>query len=146
MRNPVGDALKEWFEKIAPYDDYDLFWHYGMTIMGDPLVVLLSGEKDIHPPLDLSGIQMENHSLLLHEYVNVLSWNPNPLNDELGISGYRIYRIVDGDLQWLSDENENVREYFHRGIETGKRYLYGVASFRNDGSESYLALVEIFPD
>lgn len=39
---PIGVAFKEWFEAIYPYSEWDVFWHYGMTICGDPLISFLS--------------------------------------------------------------------------------------------------------
>lgn len=145
-RNSVGLALKIWFEMIAPYGDDDLFWHYGMTIMGDPLMVLRYNQKDVLPPVDLSVIQIENRSLLLNEHINVLGWNSNPLNNESEITGYRIYRLLEGDLRFLSEVSGEIKEYIHRGIEFGIRYIYGLSSVRYDGLESYPAFVEIFSE
>ncbi len=31
-----GQSLKEWFEAQAPYDASEVYWHYGMSIIGDP--------------------------------------------------------------------------------------------------------------
>jgi hypothetical protein len=143
-RYPIGLALKKWFEMIAPYDDYDLFWHYGMTILGDPMLVLLYQQRDVYPPVELDVSQVENRSLLLREYVNLVSWKSNPLNIETEISAYRIYWLSEGELQPISIVDGQTEEFFHRGVNNGARYIYGVASIRNDGLESFPALVEIF--
>jgi hypothetical protein len=47
---PFGTALKEWFEAEAPYDIWDVYWHYGMTIIGDPMICFLEdqGAADMH--------------------------------------------------------------------------------------------------
>ena len=34
----MGQALKEWFDTLAPYSETEIWWHFGMTIIGDPLV------------------------------------------------------------------------------------------------------------
>jgi hypothetical protein len=141
--NPVGVALKEWFEKIAPYDIYDLFWHYGMTILGDPLIRFIGKEENVYPPLNLSGSAAENHSLLLKEYVNVLNWNSNPANDKVEISGYRIYLVDEKGCDILADVGQDIREYIHRGVDYGQKYLYAVVSRGADGVESQPALIEI---
>jgi|GEM_PF-6082615 len=35
---PYGVAFKEWFEALAPYSASEISWHYGMTVLGDPMV------------------------------------------------------------------------------------------------------------
>jgi hypothetical protein len=35
-----GTAFKEWFEWEYPYDDTDISWFYGMTILGDPTLII----------------------------------------------------------------------------------------------------------
>jgi len=35
-----GTALKEWFEYEYPYDDTDKSWFYGITILGDPTLII----------------------------------------------------------------------------------------------------------
>lgn len=43
---PIGDgfsfgtAFKSWFEYEYPYDDSDMSWFYGMTILGDPTLII----------------------------------------------------------------------------------------------------------
>jgi hypothetical protein len=36
-----GEAFRQWFNYIAPYDDEELAWHYGMTIAGDPFLHMI---------------------------------------------------------------------------------------------------------
>ncbi|MCK4836296.1 MAG: hypothetical protein KAT17_06650, partial [Candidatus Aminicenantes bacterium] len=143
LGNPVGGALKEWFNQIAPYDPYDLFWHYGMTILGDPLMVMMSGEKDIYPPLNLNGSLEENFSFFLTEYINVLTWDPNPLNDGIAIVGYRIYLIEQDGVSLIQDLDLNANEFLHRFVDKSKKYVYGLVSFKTNGDESWPAIVEV---
>ena len=37
-----GSAFKQWFCSEYPYDDSDISWFYGMTILGDPTLVPIS--------------------------------------------------------------------------------------------------------
>ncbi len=53
--NPIGVAYKEWFEFLAPYDDSEKSWHYGMTILGDPLIKLNSGGNNHGPLANVGG-------------------------------------------------------------------------------------------
>jgi hypothetical protein len=36
-----GQAFRDWFNYIAPYDNEERAWHYGMTIAGDPFLAKL---------------------------------------------------------------------------------------------------------
>jgi hypothetical protein len=49
----IGQAYKEWFEYIAPYSDYEKSWHYGMTILGDPLIKFNAGNANHGPLVDI---------------------------------------------------------------------------------------------
>ncbi|MCK4250970.1 VWA domain-containing protein [candidate division WOR-3 bacterium] len=52
----VGQAFKEWFNALAPYSDNEISWHYGMTIIGDPLVTpCVKTDLDLVQVLDRSG-------------------------------------------------------------------------------------------
>jgi hypothetical protein len=53
----IGMAYREWFEYLAPYDDYEKSWHYGMTIIGDPLIKFNSGSGNHGPLLDAGSPQ-----------------------------------------------------------------------------------------
>ena len=37
----MGAALRSWFDYLAPYSVYEISWHFGMTVLGDPLVMLV---------------------------------------------------------------------------------------------------------
>ncbi|MBN2184489.1 MAG: T9SS type A sorting domain-containing protein [Candidatus Krumholzibacteriota bacterium] len=41
----IGQALSDWFNTIAPYDHAEIYWHYGMVITGDPLLVPVSESR-----------------------------------------------------------------------------------------------------
>ena len=131
--NSIGAAFKDWFEDIAPYDEWDLFWHYGMTISGDPMIVFLGV---IYPPLDFSGYRAENRSLSQAEYINVLSWTSNPKNSNKDIVGYRIYRVEQNDLSLLVDLSAETFEYLHRYLERDTVYTYAIVAVDDYGSES----------
>jgi hypothetical protein len=50
-----GTAFKEWFEYEYPYDTSDISWFYGMTILGDPTLIIHC-EKNFPPyGANLSG-------------------------------------------------------------------------------------------
>jgi len=35
----IGQAFKEWLDALAPYSSSEVYWHYGMVLLGDPLAV-----------------------------------------------------------------------------------------------------------
>jgi hypothetical protein len=35
-----GEAFRQWFDDLAPYEDDEIAWHFGMTIAGDPFLTL----------------------------------------------------------------------------------------------------------
>lgn len=43
----LGEAFRLWFESLAPYSADEIHWHYGMCIIGDPLI-----RPRVQPPLD----------------------------------------------------------------------------------------------
>lgn len=68
-----GEAFRQWFNYLAPYDNDERGWHYGMTIAGDPF---LTKRK---PTLFLS----------FHE--SIPQGNVPP-----GLSHYMLVKILDG--------------------------------------------------
>ncbi len=59
----IGKAFREWFDYISPYSNYEKSWHYGMTILGDPLITFNSGTVNHGPIVNVGS----NRSLLLTE-------------------------------------------------------------------------------
>jgi uncharacterized protein (TIGR02145 family) len=53
----IGEAYKEWFNYIAPFDDLERSWHYGMTLLGDPLVRFNSGSPNHGPLVNIGNMQ-----------------------------------------------------------------------------------------
>lgn len=56
MGKSMGQSFKEWFEALAPYSFSEICWHYGMTIIGDPLIAPCARDNlDMMQVLDRSG-------------------------------------------------------------------------------------------
>ena len=53
----IGQSFVEWFDYISPYQDLQKAWHYGMTIIGDPLIKFNSGSNNHGPLVDLGRNQ-----------------------------------------------------------------------------------------
>jgi hypothetical protein len=97
----------------------------------------------VKPPLLFSGQQYVNRSALQVEYLNQLTWQANPLNQN--IVAYRLYRVVDGQLQLLDELSGSTTSYMHRFVETRRMYDYAVRAVNNSGMEGLAASVSVQP-
>ncbi|MGE5740808.1 MAG: hypothetical protein ACM32H_02125 [Candidatus Aminicenantes bacterium RBG_16_66_30] len=74
-----------------------------------PLDVAIRGGLLFAPPLNAAVVRTSTRSLALLGRSNVLTWEPNPANDDLEIAKYRIYAVgpippSNGDLIVLPDD------------------------------------------
>lgn len=100
---------------------------------------------NIFPPLSLKAERAVNRSLLLREYVNVLSWRDDSRN--LSVSKFRVYRVTGGgrallaEIPWTS-ANTTYR-YLHRGINAQETYTYDVVGVSTLDRESAAATATV---
>lgn len=84
----------------------------------------------IYAPLNVSGTRTENWSLSYTEYIDVISWQPNPQNKN--IEKYRLYK-VDGNSQLiLADVDASSNEYWYRDI-TPSSCTYMIKAINSSG-------------
>jgi hypothetical protein len=107
----------------------------------NPITIIMDSDKSItanfirmiYPPLNFAGQKVLNRSLSQAEYINVLTWQPEPNN--VNIVKYRIYQI-DGDSQNLLVElNAGIFQYWHRRVEKEKEYMYAICALNDEGRE-----------
>ncbi len=105
-------------------------------------------EPTPYPPSGISGTRVENRSLLMTEYIDILRWEPNPLNQGENISKYRIYYYTDesGTMTkvLLGEVDSGTTEYLCRNAPGGNHRTYGIASVTYDNRESLPAASTIF--
>jgi len=115
----------------------------------NPLLVIMNSNKTIsasflrlvYPPLQLSGQKLLNRSVSQVEYINLISWSPNP--DNANIVGYRI-RQIEGNSEFLiADLNSSTFKYLHRKVEKNKTYTYSLVAVNNENREGDPAYVII---
>lgn len=143
---PIGVAFKTWFAAVAPYDNDDLSWFYGMSLIGDPLISFRNNDPSmpapVFPPLNVTISQQENRSFLVSETINIITWEINPVNQEFNhtIAAYRVYEVnAQGDVVELVGEiavGPEEIQFFHRGIDVSRTYRYGVSAVSDTGRES----------
>ncbi len=90
----------------------------------------------LFPPINFEMAQVRNKSLLQNEYINILSWNKNPLNDNKGVVSYKIYLFEDSNLIHLSTLSSSVFTYYHRNVEKRVEKTYVITSLNEKGEES----------
>jgi len=89
----------------------------------------------IFPPLNFKGVQSSNNTVFYREYVNHLSWEANPLNDD--ITHYRI--TIEFELngiettQILEIESTNF-EYTHHNVNPDTEYTYTLQAVNDNGT------------
>lgn len=99
-----------------------------------------------HAPRGVEGVMVKNRSLVLDEYMNVLSWQSHPQNQGANISGYRIYLYASPLKRYfLTEMGAGARMFWHwrQGIEKQWEYVYGIHSVTADGQESLPAMVVV---
>ncbi len=111
----------------------------GLT--GDDAVEVVM--DNIFPPLNLKAVKSVNRSLLLREYINILTWTDNSRNTN--VLKYRIYRTT-GDGRALVAEvpkapGGTLYRYLHRGVAVAQTYTYEVVGVGNLDREGIAASV-----
>jgi M6 family metalloprotease-like protein len=110
----------------------------GLSAEADVAVVM----DNIFPPRNLKAAKTVNRSLLLREYVNVLTWADDSRNTT--VSAYRIYRLIGNVGRALVAEvpkaaaNTTYR-YLHRRINGAEVYNYEVVGVGSSGREGLAA-------
>ena len=92
---------------------------------------------NIFPPVNLTATKSINRSLLLREYVNILTWADNSRNT--GVTMYRIYRVAAGSRALVAEvakaTGNTTYRYLHRGIDGTAVYAYEVVGVNGQGRE-----------
>lgn len=144
--NCLGRAFLSWFnDRLNSRDErgYVIGWHYGMVIIGDPMVAFvevpgLEADKNLpRPPLGFSVRREENRSLLMKEQIDLLKWAPNGANDPSKIIGYRLYQVTLTNLLSLANVDANTFQYFSR-LRGDSSRRYALAAVDIQGQESPL--------
>jgi len=115
-----------------------------------PLTVLMDRDKTItahfsetnlYPPLNFRGQKIANRSLVQVEYINNLTWEANPLNQNLNT--YRIYELRAEIPQLLAELGPTVFQYAHRSVERDKEYTYQISVVDSLGHEGPPATIKV---
>jgi M6 family metalloprotease-like protein len=96
---------------------------------------------NIFAPGDFRAVKSINRSLLLREYVNVLTWKDNARNASL--LKYRVYRVTGAGRELVVEMDKastnTTYRYLHRGISPSGTYVYEVVGVGNLNREGLAA-------
>lgn len=104
-----------------------------VTIIVDQNMSITANFRKIDPPSGLSVQQEFNRSLLAGEYINVLTWEPNPANTN--IDEYNVYFMLSGVPSQLGTVAADNRVYWHRAVDKTLSYTYLVSAVSDNGFE-----------
>ncbi len=109
----------------------------------NPVSLIMTSDKEIKanfleftvlPPLNLTGDKYQNRSLLQIEYVIVLKWESNPLNQD--IFRYNVYQLDGGKYELLAELNANTFSFTRRRVNDNKQYTFALTAINRDLEES----------
>jgi C1A family cysteine protease len=85
-----------------------------LTVVMDKDKTIIAAFRPILAPLNATGRKVLNRSFSQAEYIDTLTWSPNPGNSGLEISGYRIYEKSSDSRTLLEEVAADKREYCRR--------------------------------
>ncbi len=94
----IGDSFRLWFEKQAPYEQWEKEWYYGMVICGDPtLYVIPQSDIEITKPENAIYIQDKKILPFFKPVIfGKITIEVDALNDGFGIDRVEFY--IDEEL------------------------------------------------
>jgi hypothetical protein len=129
--------------------DTELHWYeFRPAAVGVPwgvtMVHTIALAYGVFPPAKVELERLVNDLIFFKEYINRLSWEPNP--DNLSrILRYKIYRKVtydpDSTIDLLAEVDGSSTGYDDRGLKSGTGFTYRITSVDEFGRESRPATV-----
>ena len=138
----LGEAFLQWFQAMAPYDFWEVCWHYGMCLLGDPLVTLMSVPGGLRAPRNFTAVKLENQSMLIAEWMIRLSWDDPPEEGEEP-AGFRLYRLDENRLNLLAELEPGAREYLLRRVDRDSTCTLALTTCAADCRESPPAFARV---
>jgi len=147
LRGSVPDETLAFTDQAVDLDvdyDYALSALNSDQVEGPLSAMIRTVPGDPEPPVDVSVSTVPNKAFLFTEYINRITWSPNPLNrDGFEITRYRVYRKPvgqpDGAYTAQGDVDAVHSEFLDRGHAAQAAALgftYGVSALDAEGNES----------
>lgn len=90
---------------------------------------------EVFPPENATVERIESQSLFKKYYVDKLSWEANPENENLNIVSYRIYKKSGEGNQLIGEVGADIFNFGYGPIEEGQTVNYAIVAVRDDGVE-----------
>lgn len=89
-------------------------------------------------PVNVSLERDVNRSVFTKEAFYIISWSPNPANDQFNITQYRIYRAEAASERYelLGVVSGDIFEYVDGYLDLNDTFYYAVTSIDSEGNES----------
>jgi hypothetical protein len=87
----------------------------------------------VSPPLNVRFEKIENKALFFRETLIELTWQPNPLNDD--VARYRVYELDQGQIL-LAELSASDFVYILRNVDKNRAYRFAVTAVDSLGVES----------
>jgi fibronectin type 3 domain-containing protein len=97
--------------------------------------------KNILKPLNFAAQRAFDTTTPEGRYVNILSWQPNPENQN--VDQYRIYAVEEEGRRLLAELEGDAYEFIHKEIEMNKTYRYALVAVDKEKRECQPVYTEI---
>lgn len=124
--------------EIHPGDNKILAATYGRGVW----VSTLAQPPAVFPPQNLNGERERNYSFFFREYVDSLTWDANPQNQDKQVVSYRIYKRVENTETLIDTVDGSSYSYFVRNVENSEN-LYCISAVNAEGEESAKTCVQV---
>lgn len=115
------------------------------TICIDTIDQMGQDEIDVvvipHVPLNFAGKKQNNSSVLLEQYISVLTWEANILDKD--IRYFRVFFVEENQEILLAEVDAGIFEYIHRNVAKDKTNRYVLRAIDNGGREGEAASLEV---
>ncbi len=144
----VSDAGVDYYGCYTGWDTELHWFEFRPAAAGIPwgiaTVRTIAFAYGVFPPAQVELERLVNDLIFFKEYINRLSWEPNPEN-LARILRYKIYRKVtfdpDATFGLLAEVDASSNGYDDRGLRSGTAFTYRVTSVDESGRESRPATV-----
>ncbi len=109
--------------------------------MDESKSVTANFQRIIYAPANASGVKILNRSLSQAEYINILTWQANPDNED--IVNYRIYRVEGPQKTMLTYVDSATFEFRERRVRNDRTYTYWIVAVNSEWREGAPAVVVV---
>lgn len=92
-------------------------------------------------PVHFTAEKVLNRSLFKAEYINILSWEANPDNEN--VTKYRIYLGEGSNPILLGETSAAEKKYMHRGVDKNRTYTYELVAVNDKNREGLPAILTV---